>query len=182
MFGKRSEVGELLPEVHRVASNATHAQKAAHLRIVALVATHMSCLRPEIGEAIAGRRRSMSNFNSPNDLPRVSPASSIVRLEIVVMALVAAAAVAAHVGPFRPPQKVEVQASFYGMARCEQLYAAWSHSDANDGSDARGANMRAARAMADCERGDFAGGNAELERLLLHNGMSIPLAQTATAR
>jgi hypothetical protein len=36
--------------------------------------------------------------------------------------------------------------------------------------------------MADCEHGDFAGGDAELERLLRHNGMFVPPAQTAAAR
>jgi hypothetical protein len=111
----------------------------------------------------------------------VSPAPSRVataKLGIFVVALVVAAAVGGHVGPFKPTQKIAATASYSGMVRCEQLYTAWSHSDANGGADGRGANVRAATAMADCQRGDFAAGNAELERLLRYNGLYVPRQQT----
>ncbi len=127
----------------------------------------------------------MSNSKSPTDIPTAPPALSIVatiKLGIIAITLVVMAVVAGHVGPFSPKQKVDAQASSGGKARCEQLYTAWSHSNANDGSNGGGANVRATMAMADCERGDFAGGNAELERLLRHNGMHVPQAQTAAAR
>lgn len=126
----------------------------------------------------------MSNSTSPRNGPTVlatPPKAATVKLAIVSIGLVGMAVVAGHVGPFRPGHKAE-QASSGGMARCAQLYTVWSHSDGNDGSDARGPNMRAAKAMADCERGDFAAGNAELERLLRYNGMHVPPPQTAAAR
>ncbi len=127
----------------------------------------------------------MSNSKSPTDIPTTSPALSIVatvKLGIIAITLVFAGVVAGHVGPFSPKQKIDAQASSRGKARCEQLYTAWSHSNANNGSNGSGANERAIMAMADCERGDFASGNGELERLLRHNGMPVPQAQTAAAR
>ena len=127
----------------------------------------------------------MANSKSPRNAPTVPLVPSkvaTVKLAIIAVGLVVVTVVAGHVGPFRPMQKVAAPHSSAGMARCEQLYVAWAHSDGNDGSDARGPNMRAAKAMADCERGDFVAGTAELERLLRYEGKFVPPAQTAVAR
>ena len=136
----------------------------------------------------------MSKFNWPTGIATISPASPklvVAKVVILALAFVAVVAVAGHVmsqlgnqhaANKRPAQKLSAQVAFDGKARCEQLYTAWSHSGANDGSTARGQNVRAALAMADCERGDFAGGSAELERLLRQEGLVIPPARTALTR
>jgi hypothetical protein len=145
--------------------------------------------RTKIGDD-ARKEAIMSKSSSSTDVPTSSRVviAKVVLLAIAFVGMVAVAGqVMSHFGNqhaanHRPAQKLGAQASFDRMARCEQLYTAWSHNSANDGSTARGQNMRAEVAMADCQRGDFAGGSAELERLLRQEGLVIPPARTALTR
>ncbi len=135
----------------------------------------------------------MSKSSSSTNTPVSSAPSklAIAKVGILAIAFVGLVAVAGHVlshfgnqhaANNRATQKIVVQTAFDRKARCEQLYAAWSQNNANDGSTARGQNVRATLAMVDCERGDFVGGSAELERLLRQEGLVIPPARTALTR
>ena len=117
----------------------------------------------------------MSIFNTLNETPTALSARAGVKFHRVSIAFVVMAAAAGFVAldssrrpaiHARPAQPVHTQNSSADMARCEQLYTTWSDRYANDGSPALCAHWTAESAILDCEQGDFAGGRAELERLL----------------
>ena len=133
----------------------------------------------------------MSNLNPSTGNPIALSGPATVKFLGASVAFVIMVAVAGYVGldssrrpvaRARPALPAHAQNSSGDMARCEQLYTTWSDRYANDGSPALGANRSAELAIADCERGDFSGGNAELEHLFRREGMNIPSAQTGSAR
>lgn len=60
------------------------------------------------------------------------------------------------------------------MARCTQLYALWARYEQHTTFHHTGQRARAELAAYDCEKGEYAPGIAELERLLRRGRFPIP--------
>ena len=65
------------------------------------------------------------------------------------------------------------------MARCSQLYSTYNHYSGN-ASYSRGAEIETA--MAECQKGNYASGIADLTAAMNRAAIPLPPAETATAK